>query len=75
MKLKEILKLIYREDLNQPVKVYAVEASGYSTKYTKCYKDALASLIDYKECEVSGMHAEEGFNEPIICIRIENFDF
>lgn len=41
MKLKEILKVIYREDLNQPVKLYIVEASDYLTRYAKCYKDAL----------------------------------
>lgn len=40
MKLKEILKVIYRENLNQPVKFYIIEASSYLTKYAKCYKDA-----------------------------------
>lgn len=67
--------MIYHEDLNQPVKVYIVEDNGYFTKYAKCCKDAKVSLIDYKESEVTGMHAEQGFEEPIICISIENFDF
>lgn len=75
MKLKEILKVIYREDLNQPVKLYIVEASGYLTRYAKCYKDALEFAAEYKDCEVFGVHAEQALEEPVICISIENFDF
>jgi hypothetical protein len=75
MKLKEILKVIYREDLNQPVKLHIVEASGYLTRYAKCYKDALEFATEYKDCEVFGVHAEQALEEPVICISIENFDF
>lgn len=75
MKLKEILKVIYREDLNQPVKFYIVEASGYLIKYAKCYKDALEFATEYKDCEVFGMHAEQALEESVICVSIENFDF
>ena len=75
MKLKEILKVIYRENLNQPVKFYIIEASSYLTKYAKCYKDALELVTEYNDCEVFGMHAEQALEEPVICINIENFDF
>lgn len=75
MKLKEILKLIYRVDLNQPIKLCITEASGYLARYADCCKDALEFVTGYKDCEVSGIRTEEGSNKPILYISIENLDF
>ncbi len=75
MKLKEILKVIYYEDLDQPIKLCIVDASGYFTRYAKCYKDALEFVTEYKDYKVIGMHAEQALEESVICISIENFDF
>lgn len=75
MKLKDILKLIYRVDLNQSIKLCITEASGYLVRYAECCKDALEFVTEYKDCAVSGIHTEEGSNESILCISIENLDF
>ena len=74
MKLNEILKVIYHEDLDQPVKLCIVDASDYFTRYAKCFVDALEFVTEYKDCKASGVHVEQGLKEPVICISIENFD-
>lgn len=75
MKLKEILKVIYYEDLEQPIKLCIVDASGYFTRHAKCYKDALELAIEYKDYEVLGIHAVQILEKPAIRISIENFDY
>lgn len=74
MKLKEILKMIYYEDLDQSIKLCIVDTSGYFTRHATCFDDALKLAIAYKDYEVLGIHAEQILEKPAIRISIENFD-
>ena len=47
MKLKEILKLIYRTNVKQPIKFYVTNRSGMEVKYVTCCEDAFEAEFEF----------------------------
>lgn len=73
MKLNEILKLIYRTNIKQPIKFYITNREGMEVKYVNCV-GAFNVESEYKDYEVVGLEAEQMDDENWIRISIENFD-
>ena len=74
MKLKEILKLICRINVNQPIKFYIYNRTGTEVKYVRSCKGAFNVEAACQDYEVVGLEAEQVDDSNWICITIENFD-
>lgn len=74
MKLKEILKLIYRTNIKQRIKFYITTREGMEVKYVANCWEAFNTESICQDYEVVGLEAEQMDDENLLCISIENFD-
>lgn len=74
MKLNEILKLIYRTNIKQPIKFYATNREGVEIKYVTSCEDAFDAEQYVRDYEVMGLEVEQMDDMNWLCISIENFD-
>lgn len=74
MKLKEILKLIYRTNIKQQIKFYITTREGMEVEYAANCCEAFNIESVCQDYEVVGLEAEQMDDENLLCISIENFD-